>query len=52
MNKQEMADQLRITLKEWQNILDNQGESWDNYDRQEGEIDGLLVAIDLIEENL
>lgn len=52
-----MKDKLNILLKkltktrdEWQNIADEQGDDWDESERQLGEIDGIQHAINCIEE--
>jgi hypothetical protein len=47
--KERILKKLRKALNEWHEILDNQGENWEQFDRQEGEIDGLLFAIEVVE---
>jgi len=50
MNKQKILKILEATKDEWTAILERQGEDWEGFERQEGEIDGTQTAIDLIKE--
>lgn len=48
MNKKELIKTLENYRQEWQDMLESQGEDWQQYDVQIGEIQGLEFAIDII----
>ena len=52
MNKKQILKKLYEALSEWEDMLEIQGGNWDQYDIQQGEINGLEYAIGIIEDGL
>ena len=46
--KQRLLKKLEEKKQEWINLLEEQGENWEQKEQQEGEIDGLQTAIEII----